>query len=468
MANILLIEDEIVFAKILARHFEKKGHMVEVAHDGLAGFNAAVRLQPDVVIVDFQLPGMNGLEIIRALRKFDDPPAIVMVTGQASVTLAVDAMKAGSLDLLTKPVTLTNLQEVVSRALLVRGERRALDYYRHRDARNASLDALIGTSPSMQRLRDMILAIAGGEPTDQSAAAPILVLGETGTGKELVARACHQCSARAAAPFIDINCAALPAHLIEGELFGYEKGAFTDARDRKIGLIEAADGGTLFLDEVGELDLLMQAKLLRVLENFRVRRLGALSDRQVNVRLIAATNRDLDELVKAGRFRADLMYRLKVFQLHIAPLRERASDIPDLARHFLTQLAGRYGRTELAMDEPAFSALIAHDWPGNVRELRNVLERAVLLRRVGTLGVDDLLLGVGRAGGAHKTPSPATAEGQSLEALERSHLQHALDQSAGNVTQAARLLGISRDTLRYRMDRHGLSARASVPQGQAD
>ncbi|MEI8156913.1 MAG: sigma-54 dependent transcriptional regulator [Burkholderiales bacterium] len=456
MATLLVIEDELVLAKNIAKFFEKSGHLVEVAHDGLLGLQAAARVQPDVVIVDFQLPGMDGLEVIRALRANDDPPRIIMVTGHASVNLAVEAMKAGSMDLLTKPVTLQSLKDVVERALSERGERRALDYYRQRDAQQASLDALVGNSAAMDSLRNLVRTIASIEPTDQSPAAPVLILGETGTGKELVARACHQSGSRAKGPFIEVNCAALPAHLIEGELFGFEKGAFTDAHARKIGLIEAADGGTLFLDEIGELDLGLQAKLLRVLENYRVRRLGALSDRQVNVRIVAATNRDLDEQVREGRFRADLMYRLKVFQVQIPPLRERTDDIPTLAHHFLRQLAKRYGRAELSMDDRAIAALVEHDWPGNIRELRNVLERAVLLQRTGSLSEVSLNLGT-----AHRrsTQVPRSADApvtMSLEAIEREHLQRALDASGRNVSKAAALLGISRDTLRYRMERHGM------------
>jgi two-component system, NtrC family, response regulator AtoC len=455
MATLLVIEDEQVLAKNIARYFEKQGHTVEVALDGMQGLQIATQIRPDVVIVDFQLPGMDGLEIIRALNKMESPPRIVMVTGHASVTLAVDAMKAGSMDLLTKPVTLTSLHEVVQRALTERGERRALEFYRKRDAREASLDALVGESPAMRSLRDLIRKIADTEPADLSPVAPVLVLGETGTGKELVARACHQAGPRAKAPFVEINCAALPAHLIEGELFGHEKGAFTDAQTRKIGLIEAADGGTLFLDEIGELDLGLQAKLLRVLENLRVRRLGALTDRQVNVRIIAATNRDLDEQVGSGKFRADLMYRLKVFQINIAPLRERATDIPLLAQHFLAQLAARYARTELCLDSRALTALVQYPWPGNVRELRNVLERAVLLQRGGVLAVEDLALPVQRPVPASpRTPIPPV--GTSLESVEREHLLQALHASNWNVTQAARKLDISRDTLRYRMERHGL------------
>ena len=326
MAMLLIIEDEAVLARNVARFFEKLGHTVEVAHDGPAGVEAARRVMPDVAIVDFQLPGLDGLEVIGALRKIDAELRCVMVTGHASVPVAIDAMKAGYMDLLTKPVALASLKAVVDRALAERGTRRALDYYQKKEADESSLEALAGDSAPMQALRDLVRTMALSEPADCSPGAPILVLGETGAGKELVARACHYAGPRASAPFVEINCAALPAHLIEGELFGHEKGAFTDAQARKIGLIEAADGGTLFLDEIGELDLSLQAKLLRVLENFRVRRLGALQDRLVNVRVVCATNRDLDQLVEAGRFRADLLYRLRVFQINIPPLRARSDD----------------------------------------------------------------------------------------------------------------------------------------------
>jgi DNA-binding NtrC family response regulator len=457
MATLLVIEDEQVLAKNIARYFEKLGHTVEISNDGSLGLRRAQEMQPDVVIVDFQLPGMDGLEIIKALRQQEAPPRIVMVTGHASVTLAVDAMKAGSMDLLTKPVTLASLHAVVQRAIDEQGEQRALQFYRQREARESGLSALVGESAPMQALRDLIRSIAVSEPTDQSAVAPILILGETGTGKELVARACHQTGPRAKAPFVEINCAALPAHLIEGELFGHEKGAFTDAHARKTGLIEAADGGTLFLDEVGELDLGLQAKLLRVLENLRVRRLGAVTDRQVNVRIIAATNRDLEEQVRAGHFRADLMYRLKVFQIKLPPLRERGDDIALLARQFLAQFSARYGRALVGLSPEALAALQAHDWPGNVRELRNTLERAVLVQRGNTLGAADLALPQPRPVQVNAAAAgPATTSDNSLEAIERAHLLQALEAHRWNVTQAARALSISRDTLRYRMERHGL------------
>ena len=456
MAMLLIIEDEAVLARNVARFFEKLGHTVEIAHDGPAGVEAARRVMPDVAIVDFQLPGLDGLEVIGALRKIDAELRCVMVTGHASVPVAIDAMKAGYMDLLTKPVALASLKAVVDRALAERGTRRALDYYQKKEADESSLEALAGDSAPMQALRDLVRTMALSEPADGSPGAPVLVLGETGAGKELVARACHYAGPRAAAPFVEINCAALPAHLIEGELFGHEKGAFTDAQARKIGLIEAADGGTLFLDEIGELDLSLQAKLLRVLENFRVRRLGALQDRLVNVRVVCATNRDLDQLVEAGRFRADLLYRLRVFQINIPPLRARGDDVLLLARRFLAQMAQRYGKAPPMLDASACDALRGHTWPGNVRELRNVVERAVLLNQGQPLGAADLALGPRPAAPRAPYATQGPAGGASLEAVERQHLIQALEQAQWNVTRAARLLDISRDTLRYRIEKHGL------------
>jgi two-component system, NtrC family, response regulator AtoC len=307
-----------------------------------------------------------------------------------------------------------------------------------------------------------VRAVAASETADHSPVAPILVCGETGSGKELVARACHFASARAGAPFVEINCAALPAHLMEGELFGHEKGAFTDAHARKIGLIEAADGGTLFLDEIGELDLALQAKLLRVLENLRVRRLGALQDRQVNVRVVAASNRDLEAMVQAGQFRRDLLYRLRVLQINIPPLRSRENDARLLALRFVTLFARRYAKAAPRLEACALQVVQAHDWPGNVRELRNVIERAVLLCHGDSLSAADLVLGTPATSGDAVVPTGAGAL-LSLDELERQHLLQALQQSDWNVTSAARLLDISRDTLRYRMARHKLLRPAAVP-----
>jgi two-component system, NtrC family, response regulator AtoC len=459
MAHILIIEDEVTLAKNMARYFEKYHHTVDIANDGPAGVEAAKRAMPDVAIVDYQLPGLDGIEVIHALLANDDQVRIVMVTGYASVPLAIDAMKAGSFDLLTKPVSLANLRSVVERALTESGNRKVRDYYHQRQANEADLDALVGDSAPMRALRDLVRTLAVSEPSDHSPVAPILVLGETGSGKELVARACHFAGPRAKAPFVEINCAALPAQLLEAELFGYEKGAFTDAQARKIGLIEAADGGTLFLDEIGELDLGLQAKLLRVLENLKVRRLGALQDRVVNIRVVAATNRDLDKQVTAGKFRSDLLYRLRVFQINIPPLRARDGDVLLLARRFIAQFAMRYAKALPTLDNGAVQALEQYLWLGNVRELRNVIERAVLLGNSAQLSAADLGLAIAQPPPAWALKAQVTTASSglnSLEALERQHLVDALQLTGWNVTKAARALDISRDTLRYRIDKHRL------------
>jgi two-component system response regulator AtoC len=456
MARLLVIEDELVLAKNIARYFERQGHDVALAHDGRAGLAMAGEGVPDVVIVDFQLPLLDGLEVIRELRRLDEEVRIVMVTGHGSINLAVEAMKAGSMDLLTKPLSLASLDEVVQRALRERAGRTQLRYYQQRENQHASIDALLGECPGMRKLRELVRAVAQSEPTDRSPAAPVLVQGETGTGKELVARACHLASQRAGGPFIEVNCAALPASLMEDELFGHEKGAFTDARTRKVGLIEAADGGTLFLDEIGELELTLQAKLLRVLEDLKVRPIGALQDRKVNVRVVAATNRDLAKEAEAGRFRSDLVYRLTVFQVRIPPLRERGDDVLLLAREFLQRLAIRYARPPLSLDDSAIDALRAYPWPGNVRELRNCLERAVLMQRGPLLLAEDLGLPDAPPAAAAQAAAQPAAAPTSLDALERSHLVAALEAHHWNVSLAARALQITRDTLRYRMAKHGL------------
>lgn len=463
MANILVIEDEVTLARNIARYFERFDHSVEVAHDGPSGVAAAKLCMPEVAIVDYQLPGLDGVGVIRALRANDNQIRIVMVTGHASVPMAIDAMKAGSFDLLTKPVALASLRSVVDRALAESTNRKVLDYYQRREANEAGLDTLVGDSAPMRALRDLVRTLAMSEPADKSHVAPILVLGETGSGKELVARACHFAGPRAKAPFVEINCAALPAQLMESELFGYEKGAFTDAQARKIGLMEAADGGTLFLDEIAELDLGLQGKLLRVLEDFKVRRLGALQDRVVNIRLVAATNRNLDELVAAGKFRSDLLFRLRVFQVNIPPLQARGKDVVVLAQRFITQFSTRYAKTAASLTPQAVAALEQHRWPGNVRELRNVMERAVLLNNKPLLDVADLGLpnitpanpAVADMPEQNATPLQSTVPA-SLETLERQHLVAALQRAGWNVTKAARALQISRDTLRYRIDKHGL------------
>ncbi len=455
MPGLLIIEDEERLAKNIQIYFQRLGWDVECAFEAEDGLSRMGSIDPDVVLLDFNLPGMDGLAALKHLRKQGSDCRIVMMTGQSSVQLAVDAMKAGASDFISKPVVLAELKVVLDR--LVQGLRMQKEIaYQH--ARNAGgADDLLGQAAAMHAIRQRIRRIVQQESADGSPPPAVLILGETGTGKELVARACHQESPRAGQPFIELNCAAIPAALIESEIFGHERGAFTDAKERKIGLIEAADGGTLFLDEIGEIDIATQAKLLKVLDDFRVRRVGGLRERQVNVRIVAATNRNLTESVRDGRFRADLLHRLQVMRIELPPLRERDGDITLLAKYFLGQFSRRYSKPGMEFSAQAMELLRAHAWPGNVRELRNVIEQAVLVCSGTVIEETDLslpvitgvLVNVDRAG-------LELSDLSQLVEVERALILRALEKASWNVSLAAAALGITRDVLRYSIKRHRL------------
>jgi two-component system response regulator AtoC len=453
---VLIVDDEAVLAKNMAVYLQRQGFDVQCAGSAEEGLERLASFRPDAVVLDFNLPGIDGLQMLARLRALEPGLAVIMITGHGSVELAVDAMKAGALDFLTKPVPLARLRLLLERAAGAARRDSALDYYRRRDADGAALDALQGESPGMLRLKAMLRQLLEAEARLADGLAPaVLVRGETGTGKELVARALHFSGPRRARPFVELNCAALPAQLLESELFGHERGAFTDARERKLGLVETAEGGTLFLDEIGDMDPALQAKLLKLLEERTVRRLGSVREQAVDVRIVAATHRPLDQLVREGRFRADLYFRLRVVQLELPPLRERGDDVLLLARSFLALHAQRYRRPVPELTAAAEQLLRRHAWPGNVRELRNLLEQAVLLGHGPTLDRADL---APWSDAAPADPVPTAAA--TLPALERQALVQALERCGGNVSQAARELGISRDTLRYRIDKHGLSGSA--------
>jgi DNA-binding NtrC family response regulator len=336
----------------------------------------------------------------------------------------------------------------------------SLAYYSGRERDISGVERIVGTSPAIvevkRRLRFLVQAEAKASPDGAEPGPPVLILGETGTGKELVARALHFDGPRAAHPFVSVNCAALPEQLVESELFGHEKGAFTGATEKKIGLFQSADGGTLFLDEIGELPLAQQGKLLRALEERMIRPVGALRDRPVNVRFVAATNAAIEERARAGEFRADLLYRLNTITLAIPPLRHRGEDIVRIAESFAAEFGRRYGRERLSFTPAARQALLHHPWPGNIRELRNTIEQAALLCARDAIDVSDLALRDLPSLGAPAALVPgATDDGKLVEA-EKTLIISALRQHAGNVTLAARALGISRDTLRYRMEKHAL------------
>ncbi|MEW6366866.1 MAG: sigma-54 dependent transcriptional regulator [Acidobacteriota bacterium] len=427
MARILIADDEPSFRALLRDILEKSGHSVVEAPDGIEALAAAQEQPFQLILTDQRMPRMGGIELLRKLRERGAAPAVVVLTAYGTIPEAVEAVRLGAADYLTKPLASpAALMAVVSRLL----------------APAAGDDSFITANPKLKELLEVVDRVAMRDVS-------VLIAGESGTGKELIARRLHARSSRARGPFVAVNCAALPDTLAESELFGHERGAFTGADRLRRGRFEEADKGTLFLDEVGDLSAAMQAKLLRVLEERLVRRLGGGQDIPVDVRLVAATNRRLDASVDSGAFRRDLYFRLSVVPIELPPLRERAGDIPVLAQHLLHRLAAQHAIAVPEVLPEAISALGHYTWPGNVRELRNVLERALVVRAGAPIRPEDLLLPKDRP--AFTAPVPLDRDEREREAL-----LEALRQSAGNRQAAARLLGISVRTLYYRLRRLGL------------
>jgi two-component system, NtrC family, response regulator AtoC len=451
---ILIVEDEALLAKNMQRFLARSGNDVRTAASKRAAIDAMSTFQPDIVIIDHNLPDGSGLDLLNELQQAGDAPHTIFMTGHGSIQLAVDAMKAGASEFVSKPLVLEELSLTINKLIGSARKDNALSYYNSKLAAKGSLDAMIGESTAIKDLKSKIMALINAESAlDVDVPLPVLVTGETGTGKQLVARALHFGGSRSKGPFVELNCAALPEQLVESELFGHERGAFTDAKERKIGLFEAADGGTLFLDEVGELPLTTQAKLLKVIESQTIRKLGSIRDQSVTTRIIAATNRNLRDMIKAGTFRSDLYFRLQMLELQVPPLREREGDILLLADYFLTSKSTKYRRSGMRMSENLMEALKNHRWPGNVRELRNTIERAILLTPGNSIGTSILSFPEPEEQLRAITESPAN---RGLFDIEREALIKALNQSDWNVSEAARLLGISRDTLRYRMAKFNL------------
>ncbi|NCF36177.1 MAG: response regulator [Gammaproteobacteria bacterium] len=464
ISAVLIVEDEPILAKNMRRYLQSAGFEVVVAGTGETAMTALESARPDIVLLDYRLPDTNGLELIARIHAIDRRTPIIMITGEGNVQLAVQAMKAGAHDYLAKPVVLKELKLMLEKIVEQARVEGALDYFHQKQAGDSGLDKLLGDSQVMLDLKQQILQLIEAEHNMvDGIPASVLITGETGSGKELVARALHFDGARREGPFIEINCSAIPAHLLEAELFGYERGAFTDARERKKGLVEAADGGTLFLDEIGDMDVALQTKLLKLLEDRTVRRLGGLRDQQVKVRIVAATNSNLEQLIADGKFRSDLYYRLRVVQLNLPPLRERNGDILMLANYILNQHAQRYRKQPIRISEAAQAALMNYAWPGNVRELRNMMEQVVLMTNTEMLEPHHLPLSnslppeTGALPGSDARVQPATsltADELNLIEMEKRMVAEALERTQGNVTRAAELLGLSRDTLRYRIEKH--------------
>jgi DNA-binding NtrC family response regulator len=413
---------------------------------------------PAAVLLDIDLPDGSGLDVLRQIKQDRPESVVIMITGNVQVDNTISALRGGAYDFISKPINLEELRVTIRNGIEAHQLRREVGQVRKERAQQFAFEQIVGQSPAMKKMLSLAAKVAESEVSS------VLLQGESGTGKDLVAKAIHYGSHRAELPFVAINCAALPATLIESELFGYEKGAFTDAKARKEGLFEQAEGGTLLLDEIGELELSLQAKLLRVLEEGAFRRVGGLKDIPLDVRVIAASNRDLKTESEAGRFRLDLYYRLSIIQIDIPPLRERGDDVLLLATHYIDTLGAklrlRNKITGLAAD--VGSMFRSYDWPGNVRELRNVIERALILEDGSVITMEYLPTaltgGSIQLGSSTRTAGPESpaqfllpAQGISLDGVEMSFVRQAIERSEGNQTRAAELLGISRDQLRYRL-----------------
>lgn len=463
--SILLVEDDELLASNIRTYLERKDFEVEVCHSAEDALQRLRVFQPDVVLTDNSLPGLSGHDLLRQLSQEAPEVKLIMMTGYGNVEDAVLAMKEGAFHYLTKPVVLTELKLLLDKALDAERLERKLSFFQERAAHDASLQNLIGESAAMQMVKGVIRQILDAERRMTSSdLPPVLIEGETGTGKELVARALHFDGPRSKGPFIEFNCASIPAHLLEAELFGHEKGAFTDAKERRVGLVEAADGGTLFLDEVGEMDLVLQAKLLKLLEDRSIRRVGAVKERKVDLRIISATNCNLEQMVQQGKFRRDLFFRLRIIAIQMPRLYQRGDDVLLLARHFLAQHGKRYGKPDLHFSDEAEALLKGYSWPGNVRELRNMLEQTVLLTQQAMIGAHQLNICVGLGESALPIAAPAFGAlpagldplGMSLPEIEREAVVKMLDRTDWNVTKSARLLGLTRDMLRYKIEKLGL------------
>ncbi len=450
--RILVVDDEVNARTALAELLRDEGYDVETAADAFKALGKYESFTPHVVVTDLKMPGMDGIELIKKIRAGEDRAAVVVMTAFGAVSSAVDAMRAGAADYLTKPLNFDELLVVLDKVLETQQLRRETRQLRARVRDRVAPGNIVGVAPPMQRVFEIVDQVAPSRAT-------VLITGESGTGKELVANALHQRSPRASGPFIKLHCAALAESLLESELFGHERGSFTGAMARKDGRFQLADGGTLFLDEIGEISPAIQVKLLRFLQEHEFERVGGTQTIRVDVRVIAATNRNLVEEVAKGRFREDLYYRLNVVGLEMPPLRDRRSDIPMLAKFFLDRYTKENGKTIDSFAPETLQLLQAYDWPGNVRELENAIERAVVLTTGSILEVGQLP--------PHIRPKMTTTglpiiPGSTLADLERYAILETLKATGGSTSRAAELLGISTRTIQYRLHEYNEAPRSAV------
>ncbi len=451
--SVLVVDDEPGMRHILERVLTDEGYTVKTASEGNAAIKMIGQDAPDAVMLDIRMPGKSGLEILDHIKQEAPDTSVIMMTAFGTVETAVKAMKRGAYEYITKPFNNDEVLHIINNAL---ERKRLLDrtrYLAERLEEQQGIDNIIGESHPMQELFSLIRKVA---PTDST----VLILGGSGTGKELVARAIHSHSNRKDEKFLAINCGALPKDLIESELFGHEKGAFSGAHQRKIGLFESADGGTLFLDEIGELPMELQVKLLRALEEREIRRLGSVSNKSVDVRVVAATNKDLKEGVQGGSFREDLYYRLSIIDIQLPNLRDRKEDIPKLAEHFITVFNQKMNRSVISISPEAMKLLMNYSWPGNVRELENVIQRCMVLRESGVIEEGDLPEIIYAPTPEKKSavfidPSELTFQ-KAREAFEHQYLEQLIKSNSGNVTKSAIMAGMSRRHLQELMKKYNL------------
>jgi DNA-binding NtrC family response regulator len=459
--SVLIVDDEELLVKSCTQILSSEGYTVFSEGRGRNALDVVRRHRPDVVLTDLMLPDMDGLALLKEIKKVAPDTLVVMITGFATVDSSVEAIRAGAYDYIPKPFTATQLRILIGRAAqqvrLVRDNAQLRDQLK----KQYSFDNVIGTSASIQKVFSIVSRVA---PTDAS----VFISGESGTGKELIARAIHANSRRSARAFVAINCAALPDHLLESELFGHEKGSFTGADVQRRGLLESASGGTFFLDEISEMSMDLQAKLLRVIQERKIRRVGGEAEIPIDVRWVSATNRNPDQAVREGQLRQDVLYRLNVVPVRLPPLRERREDIPALAQHFLKRYAQEYDRANLRFTPDAMRVLVEYDWPGNVRELQNVVERIVSLCLPGEeIGPDEMpeeLAGWAAPGGRGfpviNTELPFhDAKNDAITMFEMEYLKDLLKRHHGNISQAARTAGIDRKTIHRMLTKYDMESR---------
>lgn len=446
LSRILIIDDEKAIRWSMGEALKKQGYEVAEAETGKKGIKLFREDPSDLVILDLKLPDINGLQVLKRIKKEDRAQPVIMMTAYGEVDTAVEALKGGAYDFIQKPFQLEKIKVVIKNALESSSLKNELEGIKRKEKESFNFKNFLGKSKVMQDVFKRVVKIG------ESRASTILIQGESGTGKELVARSIHECSKSTTGPFLEINCAALPENLLESELFGHEKGSFTDAKYRKKGLFELAEGGSIFLDEIGEMGITLQSRLLRVIENKTFRRVGGVKDLRVNTRIISATNRDLKQAIKDGTFRNDLYYRLQVIPVPLPPLRERKEDIALLANHFISLFNKEFKKNVRKIRHEVTGLFREYSWPGNVRELRNVIERAILLEAEDELLPEHLPPEISK--GIEISETPAGMEKLedlypiSLKEMEKILIEKTLKETGGNKSKSARILGISRQTLR--------------------